>query len=81
MQVTLHSTDRVIEIVATDGSVVPARIWEGVTANGIRCYAAITRIAVREDVDLREFERELMEMPHRRPSTESAVAIPARLVL
>ena len=77
MTVTLHSTDKIVELKTPTG-VVPARLWEGTTANGIACHAFITRIAVAKDLDATEFERELQE--HRPPSRELQ-AIDARLVL
>jgi len=61
MQVMLESTDRIVELITPDG-VIPARIWEGTTASGIRCHAFVTRIAVHKDADAAEFERELAEV-------------------
>lgn len=40
MQVQLESTSKIVDLVI-DGNRVPARIWEGVTANGVRCHAYI----------------------------------------
>lgn len=77
MQVTLHPTTKVVEIVI-GGVLVPARIWEGQTASGIPCHAYITRIAAGKDEDLEEFELELKEQ--RAPSVPVA-AIPLRLIL
>lgn len=77
MKVTLENTDKLVELVV-NGAVVPARIWEGVTANGIQCHAYITRIAVHDDDDAAEFERDLKEQ--RKPTAQLA-AIPLRLVL
>jgi hypothetical protein len=77
MKVTLESTDRIVEL-ALHGQTVPARVWEGTTANGVPCHAYITRIAVHERHDASEFERDLQE--HRRASAHVA-AFPLRLVL
>jgi hypothetical protein len=78
MRVTLENTTKLVEIVI-NGATVPARVWEGVTANGIPCHAFITRIAVGKDEDAAEFERDLAE---KRPPTEALeAAIPARFVL
>jgi hypothetical protein len=60
MIVTLHSTDTIVEL-KTPSGVVPARVWEGTTASGIACHALITRIAVQQDLDASEFERELQK--------------------
>jgi hypothetical protein len=76
--VTLHSTEKIVEV-STPSGVVPARLWEGQTANGIACHAFITRIAVANGLDASEFERELQE--HRAPSPELQEAYDARLVL
>ena len=77
MQVTLHPTTKVVEIVI-GGVLVPARIWEGQTGTGIKCHAYITRIAVHQDDDAEEFELELTEQ---RAPTTNVVAIPLRLIL
>lgn len=61
MTVTLHSTDKCVELQTASG-IVPARIWEGETESGIRCHAFITRIAVRADLDSAQFDRELHEV-------------------
>jgi hypothetical protein len=53
MTVTLHSTDKIVELQTPTG-VVPARLWEGETANNIACHAFITRIAVAQDLDATE---------------------------
>jgi hypothetical protein len=79
MKVTLESTDKIVELVLANGTAVPARIWEGTTANGVRCHAYVTRIAVHDHDNAAEFERDLLEQ--RRPSAAIADAIPSRLVL
>jgi hypothetical protein len=77
MKVTLESTAKTVTLVI-DGKPVPARVWEGLTANGIPCHAFITRIAVKNEDDAGEFERDLREQ--RAPSVEVA-AIPLRMIL
>lgn len=77
MQVTLENTDKVV-FLELDGVTVPARIWEGHIANGIACHAYITRIAVRDQDNAAEFERDLKEQ---RKPTPAVAAIPLRLVL
>lgn len=59
MTVTLHSTDTIVELKAPWGGTMPARLWEGTTEKGIPCHAFIARIAVHQDLDASEFEREL----------------------
>ncbi len=77
MQVTLQSTTKIVEL-SIDGARVPARIWEGRTANGVRVHAYVTRVAVKNTDDVAEFDRDLKE--HAAPSVE-VQAIPLRLVL
>jgi hypothetical protein len=78
MRVTLESTTKTVTLVLPNGTEVPARIWEGTTANGIACHAYITRIAVQRDDDVAEFARDLNEQRH--PSAALDV-IPTRLVI
>ena len=77
MKVTLENTTKIVEIVV-NGVRVPARVWEGVTAKGVRCHAYITRIAVANEENAAEFEADLKEQ--RTPSAE-VQAIDLRLVL
>lgn len=78
MKVTLESTTTIVDI-TLNGATLPARVWEGTTANGVRCYALITRIAVHKDDDAAEFQRDLES--HRAPSPAVPQVFPARLVL
>lgn len=73
MKIAIESTAKIVTI-----NGVPARIWEGHTASGIPVHCYVTRIAVKEDADCGDFERELQE--HAKPSPE-IMAIPARLIL
>ena len=81
MIVHLASTSRIVEVVDEHGGVVPGRVWEGRTEAGIPVFAVVTRIAVRDDNDLSQFEAELQSIPDATPSRESSAAIPARLIL
>lgn len=81
MIVHLTSTSRVVEVVDERGGIVPGRVWEGTTESGIQIFAVITRIAVREDRDLSQFEAELERKADHHPSPESFEAIPSRLIL
>lgn len=73
MKIEIESTTKIVHL-----NGVPARIWEGKTASGIKVHCYITRIAVADGQDTGEFDRELQE--HRAPSTEIA-AIPLRMIL
>jgi hypothetical protein len=77
MEVTMHPTDKFVEL-ELNGNVMPARVWEGRTSSGIECHAYITRIAVHNDLDSSEFERDLKSV---RAATPAIQAIPTRLVL
>jgi hypothetical protein len=77
MTVTLHSTAKIVTL-EIDGNRLPARVWEGTTAGGVKCHAFITRIAVHESDDASEFERELQEQA--KPSA-AVVSIPLHLIL
>ncbi len=77
MRITLENTTKVVELVI-DGQRVPARVWEGETASGIKIHAYITRIAVSNLDDASEFEMVLQSC--RAPSPE-VEAIPLRLIL
>jgi hypothetical protein len=77
LKVTLESTTKTVDLVV-NGQSVPARVWEGQTANGIACHAFITRIAVAKTDDAAEFVRDLAEQ--RQPSADIA-AIPLRMVI
>ncbi|MFL5481160.1 MAG: hypothetical protein ACJ8AK_03140 [Gemmatimonadaceae bacterium] len=87
MKVTLESTTQIAEIANADGTHAPlqARVWEGETDSGIKCFALITRIAIHQDDVARapEFERELQSQ---RPPTDISVGrgtgvFPLRMVL
>lgn len=84
MKITIESTSKVVEFVS-DGIVVPARVWQGVTENGIPVQAFITRIAPeipttdpRIDELTAEFERDLHRQADPRPTV---AAIPLRMII
>jgi hypothetical protein len=77
MEVQLESTVKIVQL-TIDGQTVPARIWEGETANGVKCHAYITRIAVANEDESAEFERDLKEHV---PPSPAVQAFPARMVL
>lgn len=80
MKVTLESTERLVTLVPPEGGPgVPARMWEGETASGIRVHAFITRVAIRQEADdAAEFERELQT---HRPLSPEVPAYSLRLIL
>ncbi len=78
MKVTLESTDKIVQLRMPDGAIVPARVWQGVTAGGVECHAFITRVAVRHGLNTTEFERDLQEHA---PARAELAAIPTRLVI
>jgi hypothetical protein len=56
MKIKIESTDKLTKI---DG--VPVRLWEGETESGTKCKVFIHRIAVHNDADATQFEKELKE--------------------
>lgn len=56
MRLTIDSTDQVTEI---NGA--KARVWRGKSERGVECLCFMTCIAVADDSDHSEFERELKE--------------------
>lgn len=78
MEIHLKSTTL---ITAVNG--IRGRIWEGVTARGAKVHAIIPIIAVDQEQDHEEFERELQEVPPAPPSAKllrDYQAIDARLI-
>ncbi len=73
MKLIIENTTKIVEL---DG--LPARVWEGHTESGIPVHCFVTRVAVRDDADCSQFEKELSEQ--RTPSAEVA-AIPMRMIL
>lgn len=77
MRITLENTDKFVTV---DG--VPARIWEGLSDNGVPVICFVTRVAVQEGVHdpevYRRFETELQEV---RPASAAAQAFNPRLIL
>jgi hypothetical protein len=57
MKITIESTATCTTL---DG--VRVRVWEGVTEKGVRCHVFVHRVAVRDDLDTKQFERELAEL-------------------
>jgi hypothetical protein len=73
MKIEIESTTKIVTL-----NGVPARIWEGKTANGTPVHCYVTRIAVSGDADASELERELLEQ---RPPTLEIQEIPLRMIL
>jgi len=78
MNIAIESTDRVIEIEGHDGMKVPARVWEGFTADGVPVQCLIVRIAAPAEYDQEKFERELQVC---RPPRMVEQAFPLRMVI
>lgn len=79
MKATIVSTDKIVPITDPNGARALARVWEGVTENGIPFVAYITRVQVRSNLDGREFERDLQE--HKPADAETLRAIDLRFVI
>lgn len=79
MKITIESTTKIVLVkpgAFTQG--VECRVWEGVTAQGVKVQCLIPRIAANIGQDLSRFEKELKE--HEPPSAEVA-AFPLRMIL
>lgn len=76
MQIEIHSTDVKVTILH-NGAEVPARVWEGYTATGIKVSCLVARIAAKDTENLSQFERELQEV--HAPSVMQA--FPLRMIL
>lgn len=82
MKITIESTSEIVILEHFEGSEVlsiPARVWEGATESGVRVVCLIARIAVKDDQDCTQFEKELLEI--KPPTMEAVRAFPLRLVL
>ena len=74
MKITIESTTKIVSL-----NGIPARIWEGETASGIKIHCYITRLAIDENEKrTEEFEKELQEQ--KKPSF-AIEAIPLNLIL
>lgn len=73
MKITIESTNKIVEL-----NGVPARIWEGKTEDGTELHCYVTRVAVAEGQDTRQFEQQLQE--HKTPTPEIE-AIPLRMII
>lgn len=73
MKITIESTNKTVEL-----NGVPARIWEGHTESGIPVHCFVTRLAVPNDADCSQFERELEE--HKPPSAD-VTSYPLRMLI
>ena len=74
MKIIINSTTKIIHL-----NGIPARVWEGETASGIKVHCYITRIAIDADeTHAEEFENELREC--REPSVELN-EIPIHLII
>lgn len=75
MQIQLQNTDQIVDI----NNGVPGRIWIGHTEHGVEVECVITLIAVRNDADTSQFEREFREIAD--PVHRVSEAIPLRMIL
>ncbi len=74
MRITIESTSKIVHL-----NGVPARIWEGYTASGVKCHCFITRIAIdKDEPSAEEFNKALQE--HSAPSPEMSI-YPLRMMI
>jgi len=72
MKATIKSTTKIVRVQGFAGP-VEARIWEGVTENGVHFHAYVTRVAVAENENAEQFDAELREC---KPPTAEIEALP-----
>jgi hypothetical protein len=84
MKIIIESTAKIVKLVI-NGEDVPARVWQGETADGIPVQAFITRISPeieqsnpRIDELTAEFERDLKRQADARTTVQ---AIPLRMFI
>jgi hypothetical protein len=58
MKATVENTDQIVEI-----NGIPARVWLGRTESGVCFELLVTRVAVSQNEDASQFEKELKEQP------------------
>jgi len=73
MIINIESTTKIVEL-----SGVPARVWEGKTESGISVHCFITRIALSENGNTSQFEKELQEC---KPPSLEVASYPLSLIL
>lgn len=78
MKVIIESTTKIVTAVGPGGAEISCRVWEGVSAGGVKVQCLIPRIAALTEGDLTEFEAELEE--HAPPSVDLRMW-PLRMVL
>lgn len=82
MKLTIESTSKIVELQPQGGAgAIPARIWEGETANGVKVHVYVTRIAVSLAADQSEFERELQAVGQPRRPSPDVDLLPLRLII
>lgn len=81
MKITLEPTEKIVYLQIPGGNEVPARIWEGKTANGIEVHAYITRIAVKEGLPEEVYDNFAEQLKETRKPSPVVQAIPLRMIL
>jgi hypothetical protein len=74
MLIIIESTNKIVDV-----NGIKSRLWEGKTESGIKVTCLIIRIAVNDEADQTDFERELIYCNP--PSKEAHQAFPVRLVV
>lgn len=76
MKATVTSTSRVVDISDPSGRRATARVWEGVTENGVRFTAYITQVQVLKGGGREaEFNRDLAQSSPPAPETLKAIEL------
>lgn len=80
MKITIESTTQMVQVVSeAAGGAVPGRVWVGKTDSGIEVQCVVTLIAISQNENQEQFQRELQEC---RPPTEITLEVfPLRMVI
>lgn len=82
MRVQLESTSKLINLIPRRGEQgVPARVWEGVTQDGVKVHAFITRVAIAKEEMESEHEKFRLDLQECREPSAEVLEYPLRLIL
>lgn len=80
MKIHIEPTTKIVEL-QTEGGIVPARVWEGVTDSGVPVHCFITRLAPTIPVNDPRQEQFKKELAEQRSPTAAVQSYPLRMIL
>ena len=81
MKITLEPTTKIVQLMVAGGNEVPARIWEGKTANGIGVHAYIVRVWAQEGQPESVYANFAEQMKEARKPSPAVEALALRQIL